>query len=79
MEINITEHILSKGTKLRVLRLYVRSTITHILDNLKHMHTAIGTRSYFTGIEATIHTSQRPLATEPPHALLTWSIIRHQS
>ncbi len=25
-----------------------------------------------------VHTSQRPLATEPPHVLLTWS-IRHQS
>ncbi len=25
-----------------------------------------------------VHTSQRPLATEPPHVLLTWS-IRHQT
>ncbi len=25
-----------------------------------------------------VHTSQRPLATEPPHVLWTWS-IRHQS
>ena len=49
---SITEHILSKRTNLRynLLRFYVRSTITHILGNLKRMRTitpAIGTRPYF--------------------------------
>ena len=29
-------------------------------------------------VSSCVHTSQRPLATEPPHVLLTWS-IRHQS
>ncbi len=31
-------------------------------------------------VSIAVHTSQRPLATEPPHVLLTWSIIyRHQN